>query len=85
MVVAVGATDVAVPSPGAAVGTGVAVPDPGAGVGTDVTVPAPEAAVGTGVDPVVVSATHVAVSVSAPLTHLVVPLTVYPELHVGRH
>ena len=29
--------------------------------------------------------TQLAVSVTAPLTHLVVPLTAYPELHVGVH
>lgn len=29
--------------------------------------------------------TQLAVSVSTPLTHLVVPLTSYPELHVGVH
>lgn len=29
--------------------------------------------------------TQLAVSVTAPLTHLVVPLTTYPELHVGVH
>jgi len=72
------AEGVGVEAVGVAAGVGVA---EGVGVGAV----GVAAGVGVGVGVGVESDTQEAVSVMTPLTHLVVPLDVYPELQVGVH